>query len=75
MELPAFILEPASAEALPEGEAPVPPSPAPDRAFDALTWLTLRLGRVGAVRRTRASPSKTPSTTPGSSGSGGSWRT
>jgi MoaA/NifB/PqqE/SkfB family radical SAM enzyme len=51
MELPASIVESARPDALPEGEAAVLHPPAPDWAFDALTWCALRLGRVGPIRR------------------------
>ena len=50
MELPASVGGSARAEALCEAEA-ASRQPSRDRVFDILTWCTLRLGRIGAVRR------------------------
>jgi len=51
MELQASVVESARPEAVPEAGAAGRRGPTRDRAFDALTWFTLRLGRVGPVRR------------------------
>jgi MoaA/NifB/PqqE/SkfB family radical SAM enzyme len=51
MEFPASAIESARPEALVAGQPTVSHPPTRDLVFDALTWFTLRLGRVGPVRR------------------------
>ena len=51
MEFPASAVGSVRPEALPDAESTVRHPATRDRAFDALTWLTLRLGRIGPVRR------------------------